>query len=133
MLVKAATEYPTLEETMNAFYQHPKHNIAFHYRCFDRFLLNAAIQPFQQPERVMGFFWSYRQLYPGSRKVLRDIASPYHNWSSTPRASGELRSRKRRKRNAGISSWTLISGTPARPDRGHSQSPRARSHPAPYR
>jgi len=83
MLVKAPTvypsKYPTLEETMNAFYQHHKHNIAFHYRCFDRFLLNAAIQPFQQPERVMGFFWSYRQLYPVSRKVLRDIASQYHN------------------------------------------------------
>src|ERR1700732_3219973 len=26
------------------------------YRCFDRILLNGLIQPFQQPERVMGFF-----------------------------------------------------------------------------
>ncbi len=43
-------------------------------------MLNAAIQPFQQPERVMGFLWSYRQLYPVSRKVRRDIASQYHNW-----------------------------------------------------
>jgi hypothetical protein len=65
---------------MNAFFQHHKHNIAFRYRCFDRLLLKATIQPFQQPERVMGFFWSYRQLYPVSRKVLRDIASQYHNW-----------------------------------------------------
>src|SRR5215831_1204249 len=65
---------------MNAFFQHHKHNIAFHYRCFDRLLLNATIQPFQQPERVIGFFWSYRQLYPVSRRVLRDIAAQYHNW-----------------------------------------------------
>ena len=70
----------TLEETMNAFYQHHKHNITFHYRDFDRLLLNATIQPFQQPQRVMGFFWSYRQLYPVSRRVLRDIATPYHHW-----------------------------------------------------
>jgi len=64
---------------MNAFYQHHKGNIAFDYRYFDRLLLNATIQPFQQPERVMGFFWSYRQLYPVSRQVLRDIATQYHH------------------------------------------------------
>ena len=29
--------------------------------CFDRLLLNALIQPFQQPERVIGFFGSYRK------------------------------------------------------------------------
>jgi hypothetical protein len=28
----------------------------------------------------MGFFWSYRQVYLVSRKVLRDIASQYHRW-----------------------------------------------------
>ena len=39
---------------MNAFYEHHKDSISFHYACFDRMLLNAAIQPFQQPERVMG-------------------------------------------------------------------------------
>jgi len=65
---------------MNAFYEHHQPNIAIHYRCFDRILLHAAIQPFQQPQRVMGFFWSYRQLYPVSRQVLREIASQYHNW-----------------------------------------------------
>jgi hypothetical protein len=65
---------------MNAFYQHHKDNIALDYRCFDRLLLNATIRPFQQPERVMGFFWSYRQLYPVSRQALRDIATQYHHW-----------------------------------------------------
>jgi hypothetical protein len=66
---------------MNAFYEHHQNNIAFHYRCFDRILLNATIQPFQQPERVMGFFWTYRHLYPVSRQVLRDIATQSHNWA----------------------------------------------------
>jgi hypothetical protein len=36
---------------MNSFYQHHKDSINWHYRCFDRILLNGLIQPFQQPER----------------------------------------------------------------------------------
>jgi hypothetical protein len=55
------------EVAMNAFYQHHQNNIRFSYRCFDGILLNAVIQPFQQPERVIGFFNTYRQLYPVSR------------------------------------------------------------------
>ncbi len=39
---------------MNAFYEHHQHSIQFRYRCFDRILLNGLIQPFQQPERVLG-------------------------------------------------------------------------------
>jgi hypothetical protein len=55
-------------------------NIRFSYRCFDRILLNGLIQPFQQPERVVGFFNTLRQLYPVSRDVLRDIAGQFQNW-----------------------------------------------------
>jgi len=65
---------------MNAFYEHHKDNIRFAYRCFDRILLHAAIQPFQQEQRAVGFFWTYRHIYPVSRQVLRDIAIQYHNW-----------------------------------------------------
>ncbi len=65
---------------MNAFYEHHKDNIRFAYRCFDRILLHAAIQPFQQEQRAVGFFWSYRHIYPVSRQLLRDIATQYHNW-----------------------------------------------------
>jgi hypothetical protein len=36
--------------------------LSWHYCCFDRILLNGLIQPFQQPERVVGFFNTYRQL-----------------------------------------------------------------------
>ena len=65
---------------MNTFYEHHHDSIRFAYRCFDRILLNGLIQPFQQPERVVGFFNTYRQLYPVSRAVLRDIATQYGHW-----------------------------------------------------
>ena len=65
---------------MNAFYEHHRDSIRWGYRCFDRILLNGLIQPFQQPERVVGFFNTYRQLYPVSRHVLRDIAEQFQRW-----------------------------------------------------
>ena len=65
---------------MNSFYEHHKDSIHWHYRCFDRILLNGLIQPFQQPERVVGFFDTYRQLYPVTRYTLRDIADQFQRW-----------------------------------------------------
>jgi hypothetical protein len=65
---------------MNAFYEHHQDSIRFAYRCFDRILLNGLIQPFQQPERVIGFFRTYRQQYPVSRDLLRGIARDVHAW-----------------------------------------------------
>jgi hypothetical protein len=65
---------------MNAFYEHHEHSIHASYRCFDRILVNGLIQPFQQPERVIGFFSSYRNQFPVSRKVLTDIADQFHGW-----------------------------------------------------
>ena len=65
---------------MNAFYEHYQDNIRFGYRCFDRILLNGMIQPFQQPERVLGFFSTYRHQYPVSRDVRREIAEQFHGW-----------------------------------------------------
>jgi len=65
---------------MNAFCEHHNDNIRFGYRCFDRLLLNGLIQPFQQPERVVGFFNTYRQQYPVSRDVLREAATQFQNW-----------------------------------------------------
>jgi hypothetical protein len=77
---------PHLEAAMNTFYEHHHHSIRLAYRCFDRILLNGLIQPFQQPERVVGFFNTYRHLYPVSKAVLRDIATQYQRWV-TARAS----------------------------------------------
>ena len=84
---------------MNAFYEHHKDSIRFGYRCFDRILLNGLIQPFQQPERVIGFFNSYRHLYPVSRGVLRGAAEQFQTWVKgagrqlTPRLSRHQRAR----------------------------------------
>ena len=66
---------------MNTFYEHHKNSIRFQYRCFDRILLNGLIQPFQQEQRVVGFFGSYRDLYPVSRDVLHEIATQFQNWA----------------------------------------------------
>ena len=64
---------------MNAFREHHQDNIRFGYR-FDRLLLNALIRRFQQPERVIGFFNSYRQQYPVSRDVLHETGNQFQNW-----------------------------------------------------
>jgi len=68
---------------MNAFYEHHHDHVRFRYRCFDRILLNGLIQPFQQPERVVGFFWKYRKQYPVSRDVLREIAQQFQGWAAS--------------------------------------------------
>jgi hypothetical protein len=65
---------------MNSFYEHHRDSIHWHYRCFDRILVNGLIQPFQQPERVVGFFNTYRQLYPVTRYTLRSIADEFQQW-----------------------------------------------------
>jgi hypothetical protein len=79
-----------LEATMNTFYEHHHHSIRFAYRCFDRILLNGLIQPFQQPERVVGFFNTYRELSPVSKAVLRDIATQYQHWVTTHAAAWQV-------------------------------------------
>ncbi|SRR6266481_2865899 len=67
-------------EAMNTFYEHHKNSIKFGYHCFDRILLNGLIQPFQQPERVIGFFNAYREGQRVTRNFLRDIAQQFQNW-----------------------------------------------------
>jgi hypothetical protein len=59
---------------MNTFCEHHQNSIKFGYRCFDRILLNGLIQPFQQPERVIGFFNAYRALCSrqGAKAMLPD-------------------------------------------------------------
>ena len=65
---------------MNTFCEHHKNSIKFGYRCFDRILLNGLIQPFQQPQRVIGFFNAYREGQRVTRNCLRDIAEQFQNW-----------------------------------------------------
>jgi hypothetical protein len=67
----------TQEQAMNTFCEHHQNSIKFGYRCFDRILLNGLIQPFQQPERVIGFFkclsWRAGDAKP-SRRYLPAIS-----------------------------------------------------------
>lgn len=65
---------------MNAFFQHHKDSIEFGYRCFDRLLLNGLIQPFQQPERVLGFFNTYRDGKRVTKDTLTAIADQFQYW-----------------------------------------------------
>jgi hypothetical protein len=65
---------------MNAFFEHHKDSIQFGYRCFDRILLNGLIQPFQQPERVLGFFNTYRQGKRVTKRTLTEIADQFLYW-----------------------------------------------------
>ena len=65
---------------MNTFCEHHQNSIKFGYRCFDLILLNGLIQPFQQPERVIGFFNAYRDGERVTRNRLRDIAQQFENW-----------------------------------------------------
>ena len=68
---------------MNAFVEHHEDGIQFSYRCFDRLLLNGLIQPFQQPERVLGFFNAYRESKRVTRKTLTDIADQFREMGRT--------------------------------------------------
>ena len=67
---------------MNAFYEHHKSSIEFGYRCFDRVPLNGLIQPFQQPERILGFCNTYRDGKRVIRHTLTEIADQFHGWVS---------------------------------------------------
>src|SRR5260370_16846529 len=42
--------------------------------------MKGLIEPFQEPERVVGFFATYRQPYPVSRDVLRGAAEQFQSW-----------------------------------------------------
>ena len=74
---------------MNSFYEHHKDSINWHYHCFDRIFLNGLIQPFQQPERVVGFFSTITPTYPTTlgRKPTRQ---PLQSSLSKPRTRGEI-------------------------------------------
>jgi hypothetical protein len=59
---------------MNSFHDHHKDSIRFHYRCFDRILLNGPIQRFSSRREASVSSTPSRQLYAVSRNVLRATA-----------------------------------------------------------
>ena len=97
---------------MNAFFEHHQDNIRLAYGCFDRLLLNGLIQPFQQPERVIGFFNTYREGKRVTRDLLHEIADQYKNWVTTVPKSGTRRFWRRQKAVV-TTSWIPISNVPS--------------------
>ena len=100
---------------MNTFYEHHQHSIKLAYRCFDRILLNGLIQPFQQPERVIGFFNAYRDGERVTRQRLREIAQQFQNWVVHKAQNGVRRS-SMPPRPGAMTLWLRISEGP-RPTR----------------
>jgi len=50
---------PHMSFVICGFNRHNQDHTRFPYRCFDSILLTGLIQPFQQPERTVGFFITY--------------------------------------------------------------------------
>jgi len=101
---------------MNAFFEHHKDSIQFGYRCFDRILLNGLIQPFQQPERVLGFFNTYREGKRVTKQTLTEIADQFRyglqnrseRWGAPILDAPQGADDESRRTN----SWCHTSGTP---------------------
>ena len=90
---------------MNAFFEHHKDSIQFGYRCFDRLLLNGVIQPFQQPERVLGFFNAYRDGKRVTHRALTEIADQFLYWTKNRPGNGVRPLWKRRRNSAATNSF----------------------------
>jgi hypothetical protein len=65
---------------MNAFYEHHQDNIAMHYACFDRMVLDGRIPAFLDGARAMGFFSHDRGMFPVYKKDLVKISADYEKW-----------------------------------------------------
>src|ERR1700758_5274937 len=113
---------------MNSFYEHHKESIRWQYRCFDRILLNGLIQPFQQPERVVGFFNTYRQLYPVTRHSLRGIAEQFQRWVKERAEKRNIPIVEAPKGRRDEFRRPVFRTGQTRSSRGHSQSTRTRTH-----
>ena len=63
---------------MNPFVEHHQQSIRFQYSCFDRMLLNAVVQPMQQPARIVGFLDKCRQVPSITKAYFRSVSEDYH-------------------------------------------------------
>jgi hypothetical protein len=65
---------------VNPFVEHHQQSIRFQYSCFDRMLLNAVVQPLQQPAIIVGFLDQYRQVPAITRAYFRGVSEDYHRF-----------------------------------------------------
>ena len=65
---------------MNPFVEHHQQSIRFQYSCFDRMLLNAVVQPMQQPAMIVGFLDKCRQVPSITKAYFRGVSEDYHRF-----------------------------------------------------
>jgi hypothetical protein len=65
---------------VNPFIEHHQQSIRFQYSCFDRMLLNAVVQPMQQPARIVGFLDKSRQVPSITKAYFRSVSEDYHRF-----------------------------------------------------
>ena len=65
---------------MNPFVEHHQESIRFQYSCFDRMLLNAVVQPLQQPAMIVGFLDKCRQVPSITKGYFREVSEDYHRF-----------------------------------------------------
>ena len=65
---------------MNPFIEHHQQSIRFQYSCFDRMLLNAIVQPMQEPARIVGFLNKSRQVPSITKAYFRSVSEDYHRF-----------------------------------------------------
>ena len=65
---------------MNPFVEHHQQSIRFQYSCFDRMLLNAIVQPMQDPPRIVGFLDKCRHVPSITKAYFRSVSEDYHRF-----------------------------------------------------
>jgi hypothetical protein len=65
---------------VNPFVEHHRQSIRFQYSCFDRMLLNAVVQPMQQPAMIVGFLDKCRQVPSITKAYFREVSEDYHRF-----------------------------------------------------
>jgi len=72
---------------VNPFVEHHQQSIRFQYSCFDRMLLNAVVQPMQQPAMIVGFLDKCRQVPSITKAYFRQVSEDYHRFVARLAAS----------------------------------------------
>jgi hypothetical protein len=65
---------------VNPFIEHHQQSIRFQYSCFDRMLLNAVVQPMQQPAMIVGFLDKCRHVPSITKSYFRGVSEDYHRF-----------------------------------------------------
>jgi hypothetical protein len=65
---------------VNPFIEHHQQSICFQYACFDRMLLNAVVQPMQQPAMIVGFLDKCKHVPSVTKAYFRGVSDDYHRF-----------------------------------------------------